>query len=74
MTNNVFLHNLETSESILKDIQPVFETILRAWPLSEEYVRIATYEFSEIGVKSFEFERFNRYNKVLSSLINYVTT
>jgi hypothetical protein len=52
----------------------VFETILRAWPLSEEYVRIATYEFSEIGVKSFEFERFNKYNKVLASLIGYVTT
>lgn len=55
INKTVFLHNLETSESILKDIQPVFETILRAWPLSEEYVRIATYEFSEIGVKSFEF-------------------
>jgi hypothetical protein len=35
-------------------------------------VRIATYEFSEIGVKSFDFERFNKYNKVLSSLIKYV--
>lgn len=29
-----FLHNVETAESILKDLSPVYETILRAWPLS----------------------------------------
>jgi hypothetical protein len=30
-----FLHNMETAQSILKDLSPVYETILRAWPLSE---------------------------------------
>ncbi len=30
-----FLHNLETCQSILKDLSPVYETVLRAWPLSE---------------------------------------
>ena len=30
-----FLHNLDTCESILRDLSPVYETILRAWPLSE---------------------------------------
>lgn len=36
-----FLHNAETCEAVLKDMGPVLETILRAWPVSEEYVRIA---------------------------------
>ena len=70
----MFLHNLETCESILRDMGPVFETILRAWPLSEEYVKIATNEFSEIGMKTFGFERFSKYNSVLKSLIEYVST
>jgi hypothetical protein len=29
-----FLHNLETCTAILKDLSPVYETILRSWPLS----------------------------------------
>lgn len=30
-----FLHNYETCEALLKDLEPVYETILRSWPLSE---------------------------------------
>lgn len=30
-----FLHSMDTAQSILKDLSPVYETILRAWPLSE---------------------------------------
>ena len=30
-----FLHNFDTCEALLKDLEPVYETILRAWPLSE---------------------------------------
>lgn len=37
-----FLHNMETCSSMLNDLSPVYETIVRAWPLSEEFVRIAT--------------------------------
>ena len=37
-----FLHNFDTCEALLNDLEPVYETILRSWPLSEEYVRIAS--------------------------------
>lgn len=37
-----FLHNFETCQAILDDLSPVYETILRSWSLSEEYVRIST--------------------------------
>jgi len=37
-----FLHNFETCEALLKDLEPVYETILRSWPLSEEFVRIGS--------------------------------
>ncbi len=50
-----FLHNLETCSAILEDLTPVYETILRSWSLSEEYVRISTEEFSSIGMKFFNF-------------------
>jgi hypothetical protein len=60
-----FLHNFETCEAILEDLSPVYETILRSWPLSEEYVRISTEEFSSIGMKFFNFEKFSAYNKIV---------
>jgi hypothetical protein len=63
---------METAQSILKDLSPVYETILRAWPLSEEFVRIATEEFTSIGSRGFNFEKFSRYNKVLFELIGFV--
>jgi hypothetical protein len=50
-----FLHNFETCEALLKDLEPVYETILRSWPLSEEFVRIGSEEFSSVGMRSFNF-------------------
>jgi hypothetical protein len=50
-----FLHNFETCEALLSDLEPVYETILRAWPLSEEFIRIGAEEFSSIGMLSFSF-------------------
>lgn len=67
-----FLHNFETCEALLKDLEPVYETILRSWPLSEEFVRIGSEEFSCVGMRAFSFERFSRYNKVVRELIGYV--
>lgn len=67
-----FLHNMETCISILNDLSPVYETLVRAWPLSEEFVRIATEEFSSIGSRIFNFEKFSAYNRVLRDLISYV--
>ena len=63
---------METCSSILNDLSPVYETILRAWPLSEEFVRIATEEFSSIGSRVFNFEKFSAYNRVLKDLIVFV--
>ena len=35
-------------------------------------MRIATEDFSSIGMKTFNFEKFSRYNNVLKKLIAYV--
>lgn len=56
----------------MHDLTPVYETILRSWSLSEEYVRISTEEFSCVGMKFFNFEKFSVYNRTVKELISYV--